>query len=211
MTSVKRESRQERRAEETRVAIVEAADRLFARNGYARTTIGDIADEAGVVVQTIYNAVGPKSTLLSAVLDRAAAGPLAPRSVPEFMAERTEQVTDAAQMAEMLADWFAEVQPRVAGINAVVREAAATDTAVADLERRRASQRLHNYGMAADALAGLTRARDLPRDEVAATIWSVGHPQTYLQLTEVEGWTLKRYRDWVARTLANALVDDRET
>ncbi len=85
MPSVKRESRQERRVEETRSAIVAAAELLFIRDGYARTTIGDIAEEAGVVVQTIYNAIGPKSKLLSAVLDRAAAGPLAPRSVPEFM------------------------------------------------------------------------------------------------------------------------------
>ena len=206
MTSVKRESRHDRRVEETRAAIIEAADMLFARVGYARTTIGDIADEAGVVVQTIYNAVGPKSTVLLAVVDRAAAGPLAPRSVPTFMAERTGQLTDAASMAEMLADWFAEVQPRVVGINRVIREAAATDPAVAKIEVARASQRLHNYGMAADALAGLPGARDLPREEVAATIWSVGHPQTYVQLTEVEGWSPGRYRDWVARTLADALV-----
>ena len=82
-------------------------------------------------MQTIYNAVGPKSTLLSAVLDRAASGPLAPQSVPEFMSERSAQLTDATAMADMLADWLAEVQPRVAGINRVIREAAATDPAVA--------------------------------------------------------------------------------
>lgn len=208
MPTVKRKSRQELRAEETRAAIVEAADRLFARDGYARTTIGDIAEEAGVVVQTIYNAIGSKATVLSAVLDRAAAGPLAPRSVPEFMAERSERVADATGMVEMLADWFAEAQPRVAGINRVIREAAATDADVAQLEVRRASQRLRNYGLAADALAGLPGARDVARDDVAATIWSIGHPQTFVHLTEVEGWSLERYRDWVARTLRQAFVVD---
>jgi AcrR family transcriptional regulator len=208
MSSVKRESRQERRVEETRAAIVEAAELLFIRDGYARTTIGDIAEEAGVVVQTIYNAVGPKSTLLSAVLDRAAAGPMAPRSVPEFMSERSVQVSDASEMADMLADWFAEVQPRVVGINRVIHEAAASDPAVAELEVRRASQRLRNYGQAADAFARLPGARDLPREHIAATIWSIGHPQSYEHLTQVEGWSRGRYRDWVARALAGALVVD---
>lgn len=206
---VKRENRQELRAEETRAVIIEAAALLFDRHGYAGTTLGSIADEAGVVVQTIYNAIGPKSALLAAVLDRAAAGPLAPRSVAQFMSERSAQLADAAEMAEMLADWFAEVQPRILGINRLIREAAASDPAVAAIEVRRASQRLHNYALAADTLASLSGARDLPRDEVAATIWSIGHPQTYVQLTQEEGWSTKRYRDWIANALSNALVAER--
>ncbi len=80
------------------------------------------------------------------------------------------------------------------------------DPAVAELEARRASQRLANYGKAADALAGLPGARPIAREEAAAIIWSVGHPQTYAHLTEVEGWSLGRYRDWVASALAATLV-----
>src|SRR5680860_1900901 len=62
----------------TRTAIVVAAHRLMLERGYVATSIGSIADEAGVAVQTIYNSVGNKADVLSAVLDLAAAGADAP-------------------------------------------------------------------------------------------------------------------------------------
>jgi AcrR family transcriptional regulator len=200
-------TRAELQAADTRRAIVAAAADLFERDGYAATTVGDIARAAGVVPQTLYNAIGPKSAVLSAVLDLAAAGPNAPRSVPEFMSERAAAISDAASMVEDLAEWFAEVMPRVAAITRVIREAAAVDPAVAELEERRASQRLANYGRAAAALAALPGARPLARADVAAVIWSVGHPQTYAHLTGAEGWSIERYRAWVAGALAAALVE----
>jgi AcrR family transcriptional regulator len=66
----------------TRAAIIDAAHRLMLERGYIPTSISAIAEQAGVAVQTIYNSVGNKADLLSAVLDRAAAGPDAPALVP---------------------------------------------------------------------------------------------------------------------------------
>lgn len=48
--------------------IVEAAARMFARYGFAKTTIGDIATEAGVARQTVYNAFSGKDGILRAVV-----------------------------------------------------------------------------------------------------------------------------------------------
>ncbi|WP_062460981.1 TetR/AcrR family transcriptional regulator [Demequina soli] len=202
------ESRAPRRhAEATRARIVEAAHALMVDKGYGRTSIADIAREAGVAVQTVYNAVGSKREVLDAVLDAAAAGPGAPRRVPEFMAERAGATATAREMVAVLAAWFAESQPRVAPVIRLIREAAAHDDAVAELERRRASQRLAHYGLAADQLRERPGARDLPRADVAALIWSVGHPHTYAQLVEVEGWSLAEYAAWVERALAAALLE----
>jgi len=78
-------------AEETQRVIVEAASRLFLEHGYHATSIGRIASEAGVAVQTIYNAVGSKRDLLSRVLDFAAAGERSPVPVPQFMREQAER------------------------------------------------------------------------------------------------------------------------
>ena len=64
--------------------------RLFLEHGYQATSIGRIAAEAGVAVQTIYNAVGSKRDLLSRVLDFAAAGERSPVPVPQFMREQAE-------------------------------------------------------------------------------------------------------------------------
>ncbi len=208
MPHVKPHRTQERQSADTRAAIVGAAAELFEQDGYARTTVGAIAERAGVVIQTIYNSVGPKSAVLAAVLDRAAAGPEAPRPVPVFLAERTAGAKTAKELVELLADWFAEVAPRVAGMNRVVAEAAVTDEVVAQLERARATRRFNNYGKAADALLPLPGARLQSRESVAAVLWTVGNAFAHRHLTEVEGWDAATYREWVGSTLAAALLTD---
>lgn len=47
--------------------IVAAAANMFARYGYSKTTMGDIAAEAGVARQTVYNAFQGKEDILRAV------------------------------------------------------------------------------------------------------------------------------------------------
>ncbi|MGO4193101.1 TetR/AcrR family transcriptional regulator [Arthrobacter sp. YAF17] len=191
----------------TRDAIVEAAGRLFAADGYVRTTIDGIAAESGVAVQTVYNSVGNKAALLSAVLDSAAAGPGAQAGVLDFMRERTRQAADFQALVDVLADWFVEVHPRTAGINAVIAQAAAVDDSAAQLERDRGQQRLRRYGEAAAAartLGGLSSG--MSDAEAAAAIWSLGHPQVYRALVRDAGWTLPAYRAWIARALVAALA-----
>jgi AcrR family transcriptional regulator len=192
--------------EQTRADIVSAAAELFAEHGYAGTTIQSIASRAGVVVQTIYNSIGSKSTVLSAVLDRAAAGPEAPKPVREFMRERTEAIADAAGLIEVLADWFAEVQPRTSEVHRIIRQAAAHDEDIAELEEQRAEQRFRNYQLAAQQMAMRPGSVTLSGEEIAATIWSIGHPEVYRFLTEEAGWDLDRYRHWVERSLVSALT-----
>ena len=164
----------------TRAQIATAALALFAEHGYVGTSVGAIAARAGVAVQTIYNTVGNKAAVLSAVLDAAASGPDAPVPVPVFMMERTRLATGLDELVGMLADWFAQANPRTAPIVSIIRQAAAVDEDVAQLERRRAAQRMRNYHLAAAAVrerGGLsTGASD---DDAAATIWAIGiRPRT---------------------------------
>lgn len=57
-------------SERKRTAIVQAALALFLRDGYARTSVDAIAEEAGVSKRTIYNHYGDKENLfLSVVAD----------------------------------------------------------------------------------------------------------------------------------------------
>src|SRR2546423_13179759 len=51
----------------TRREILEAAQRLFERQGYAATSMAAIAAEAGVALKTVYLAFETKSGLLRAV------------------------------------------------------------------------------------------------------------------------------------------------
>lgn len=59
------------RGEETRERVVAAALALFARQGYAATSMSQIAGAAGVRSQSIYHAFGSKEGLLAAAMDRA--------------------------------------------------------------------------------------------------------------------------------------------
>ncbi|NNC93183.1 MAG: TetR/AcrR family transcriptional regulator [Acidimicrobiia bacterium] len=54
----------ERKKQQTRETIVEAADRLFAAKGFHATTMEEIADAAGVSPGTLYNYYGTKNTVL---------------------------------------------------------------------------------------------------------------------------------------------------
>src|SRR5262249_59772764 len=66
-----------RRAEQaiaTRRAVLDAARELFIEQGYAVTTVADIARRARVAVDTVYAAVGRKPALLREVLETAISG-----------------------------------------------------------------------------------------------------------------------------------------
>lgn len=208
MTSDSAEPRlRQAQASLARVRIAEAARDCFLADGYVATSMSGIARRAGVAVQTIYNTIGHKAAVLSAVLDLVAAGPEAPTPVRAFMQERTQATHSLADMLGVLADWFIDVHPRVADVFHLIRQAAAVDPEVEELERDRARQRLANYSLAAArvrALGGLTNGMD--NDEAAAVIWSLGHPDTYRFLVGECGWSRERYREWLAGSLAAALT-----
>src|SRR5215475_1582264 len=59
--------RRRAQAEATRREILDAAERLFERQGYAATTMAAIATEAGVALKTVYVAFETKSGVLRAL------------------------------------------------------------------------------------------------------------------------------------------------
>ena len=194
-------------AADTRALIVSVAGRLFAEQGYVPTTIDSIASESGVALQTVYNSVGNKAALLSAVLDAAASGPHSPSNVLQLMRQRTAEAADFDAFIAVLADWFVEVHRRTGPVVAVIAQAAAVDPAVAKLQADRALQRLERYGEAAAAVRSRGGLQSGMSDaDAAAAIWSLGHPQAYRTLVGEAGWSIKAYRGWLVRSLAAALA-----
>ena len=62
-----RSARRREQAGETRQRIIRAAHDLFVNQGYGRTTMADVANAAGVAVETVYAAFRNKPTLLRQV------------------------------------------------------------------------------------------------------------------------------------------------
>ena len=201
-------SRKQVAAEETQRTIVEAASRLFVSQGYHATSIGRIAAEAGVVVQTIYNSVGSKRDILSRVLDFAAAGDRAPVPVPQFMREQAEREPDPRRVIAQLVEFWRGALPRTAPVFRILREVAAADPEIGELERARTAQRLGNYGHAARLLAGRNALRrGMTIDEAAAAIFAIGHPETYRALVLDGTWDDAEWATWVQKTLEQALLE----
>jgi AcrR family transcriptional regulator len=194
-------------AEETQRVIVAAASRLFLEHGYHATSIGRIASEAGVAVQTIYNAVGSKRDLLSRMLDFAAAGERAPTPVPQFMRDQAELEPDPRRIIAQLIEFWRGALPRTAPVFRIIREAAAADPEIALLERARAAQRLHNYRQAAQLLVERNALRpEMTIDGAAATIFAIGHPETYRALVLDGDWEDDAWAAWLQATLEAALL-----
>jgi AcrR family transcriptional regulator len=196
-------------AEETQRVIVEAASRLFLEHGYHATSIGRIAAEAGVALQTIYNSVGSKRDLLSRVLDSTAAGERAPVPVPQFMHEQAEFEPDPRRIIAQLVEFWRGALPRTAPIFRIIREAAAADPEIAALERGRSAQRLGNYRQAAQLLTDRNALRDgLTINDAAAAIFAIGHPETYRALVLDGDWDVDAWATWLQATLEAALLRD---
>lgn len=202
-----RRTRQAIAADATRRTIVETAHRLFVQQGYMATTIDQIASTSGVAVQTVYNSIGPKRAVLSAVLDDVAAGPESPTPVPVFMRRRIAATRTGRGALRVLADWFADVHERVGPMLSVLRDAAAFDVEIAEVERKRDARRFHNYHEAVRVVAdrGDLRAGLAIRD-AAAVIWSLGNAEIYRFLVLEQAWTPERYRRWLERGLRAQLL-----
>lgn len=190
-----------------RTHVLEAARRRFLEVGYARATMEGVAAEAGVALQTLYNSIGNKAALLTAVFEATVSGADAPRPVPAFMEERAAAAPDAPAVIRQLAQWLVEVHERMAPLWRMIDEAAGQDPEVAALARDRSHQRLANYRRAAEQLRrrGALR-RGLGLEEAAALIWSVGHPQVYRTLVLEARWPARRYLRWLESSLSAALL-----
>lgn len=194
-------------AEATRRAIVEAASRLFLDRGYQATTLAEIAREADVAVQTIYNSIGSKRDLLAKVLDYAAAGEHAPTRAPTFALAQAEREPDSRKMLDQFVAFWGEARARTAPFYAILRQAAALDPDVAALERARAAERLRSYRAGARLHAERGALREgLSIDDAAAVFFATGHPDVYRFLVIEGAWTPERWARWARSTLEAALL-----
>src|SRR6185312_1099317 len=115
-------TRRGEQARATRRRIIDAAAMLFIDNGYPPTTLSQIADAAGVAVQTVYFHFGNKRTVLKEAVDVAAVGddePVALLDRPWL--ERVRAEPDPRRVIELWLDNSRTIMERVGPIMRVVR------------------------------------------------------------------------------------------
>jgi AcrR family transcriptional regulator len=196
------------RAQQARDEIAEAARRLFIENGYAGTTIADVARQANVSPETIYKGFGSKRALLDAAVTSSIRGdteatPL--RSRPVIDAIRQEQ--DPRRQLQTYGDLLAEVNPRLAPLVRVMREAAAGDPEAAAALSELNSNRLESMNEFATLLAGRRALRPgISKRHARDVLWTLNSPELYELLVLERGWSNRQYARWVASQLTAALL-----
>lgn len=196
----------EQQAAQTRQQVLAAAAELFATRGYARTSLAQIADAAGVSTETV-KANGPKSGLLIGAFDQAFTGseqhvPIHQRELgAELMALPTERLLPG------YVAFVAGANARIARLWSAFVGAAAGDDAVASeldalQERRRADFRA---SVALFRERGLAR-RDVDDAELAAALSFLVSPEGYLQLVDEAGWSMDRYQAWLVDAIERMIL-----
>src|SRR6266702_406497 len=96
MTTVPARTRltREQSRQRTRAALIAAAMRVFARDGYAGASVDAIAEQAGFTVGALYSNFATKQELFVAVFEHHCAGELAElRALAETAASAQELLT----------------------------------------------------------------------------------------------------------------------
>jgi len=207
MASVKRVSRAEQ-ARATRRRIIDAAAAQFVAHGYGATLLDQVAERAGVAVQTVYFHFGNKRTLLKEALDVAAVGDDDP--VPLLDRPWVREIQQEADPRRVIERWVVMgrvILDRIAPLMRVLRGATSTDAEVAAQWETNQQQTRTAHGFLVGLLAERGALRPgLDPEQARDIAFVIGNVETYLQYIDVCGWTPDEWQQRTAAVMAGALL-----
>jgi AcrR family transcriptional regulator len=199
-------TRRQEQASETRLRILRAAHDLFVAQGYGRTTIAEIAERAGVAVETVYAAFRNKATLLRQAWFVTFRGdeldvPLYDRDPMQAILAEPDLPTRIGKHAVFVT----ASNRRMAPLYHALQGAAATELAAADLLDEYRGRRLDvatDYARAAAATGQLAVSEEDCRDIMFATMDGA----LWHRLVAERGWSDERFAKWLASLWVSLLV-----
>lgn len=186
------------RADATRRRILSAARSLFAARGYGATTLREIADEAGVAVQTVYAVFESKANVLRVLREEVRDDPAADAAFGAALQAPTVRAALDAFAHSIRVRW--EVGHDVVAANI---DAASTDPSIrADVEAVLETRR-RGIGRLGASFVERGFARDAAH--ASAVLDALSMPEVYAELTRVHGWSPDAYEAWLAAALRATL------
>ncbi|GAA1694056.1 TetR family transcriptional regulator [Kribbella yunnanensis] len=199
----------ERRAQETRTAVLDAAEQMFTTRGFVRTTLPAVADEAGVSLATVKLAFKTKTELLLNVWHRTLAGGVDDQ-VPVVQREwhlKQYEIADPVERIRFASDNGVMIRQRIAGLVAVIEAGALVDDTLAELRDRMFEEHWQVTRIFAQRLADDGHLRDgLAVERATDELWLLNHVSNYRQLTETRGWSAEEYKAWLTRSVSHAVL-----
>ena len=201
-------TRRREQAAATRRDILDAAQKLFEREGYAATTMEAIATEAGVALKTVYVAFETKSGLLRALWNHLLRGGRDEVPVAEQPWYRqVMEEPDPERRLRLTARNSRVVKLRIAGVLEVIRTAAPIDPDIGALWRRIETEFHANQRAIVASID--ERALSVDVERAADILWTLNHPSLWQLLVEQRGWTPEEYERWCADTACDQLLSRR--
>jgi AcrR family transcriptional regulator len=208
----RRPDKRAERSRRTRENIVAAARDLFVAQGYGATSLQEVADRAGVAVQTVYFVFRNKRALFKDVVDTSIAGdaePVATMDRDWFRAACAEP-TAAGQLRAHVRG-VRDILGRVAPIMPLIAAAAATDPEIAAQWPAGPDPRYTVQHAAAKALTSKPDARpDVDTTRAADLLYGLLSPELYLIFVRDRGWSPDAWEEWARAALTAHLCADHE-
>ncbi|HEY0831997.1 MAG TPA: helix-turn-helix domain-containing protein [Candidatus Dormibacteraeota bacterium] len=195
-------------AGQTRMRILDAAEKLLSERGFAATTMESIAAAAGVATDTVYASFGNKAGVLHRLLDVRVGGDELPISLLDREGPKAVRSlpTQKAQVAAFAAD-IATILERARPVDDIMRGAAAVDPEIAALRERMQAFRYSNLMQFVSWLRAKGPLRGgMTAEEAAAIVWTLASPEVNGLLRRDRRWSKERYVAWLADTLARTLL-----
>jgi AcrR family transcriptional regulator len=194
--------RRQQAAAATREAIIEAAQELFACQGYARTTVAQIAEAARVAANTVYTSVGGKPQLLAAITEGGTSDP----DVAETLTA-VARTADPAEVIRLTAAGTRRVNERRAKAVAVLLDSAQADPAAAEMLRVTVRYYRETLAALAGRLEDLGAVQPPDLNRAADVFWYLFGWTSWRTLITDLGWSWDDAEQWLAQRGVEALLE----
>lgn len=185
-------------AHQTRLAIIEAAFRLFLADGYSRTSIRAIAQEAGVSERTVYVAFKDKISIITAIADQERFGGTAEGEGEAEFFESLRTIPDPMGRLQMGVHRMARERKRgLALIARIMRTEAQSDRRVRQFVDAMVDYRHRGTRAIAEHILGRSLPDGLSTEQLVDELEAILNEETYLLLVGERGWTPERYEAYI--------------
>lgn len=185
----------------TKQVILDAARSCFAENGYARTSVAQVAAAAGVAATTVYASVGGKPQLIQALTQSGVDA----KSIDDFL-QQVAGLADGRAIVWLTAHSTAAVNEELLTIITLLINNRLADPAVAQAHDFAVKVYRERLAIVASRLRECGALRpEVSIQQTTEILWFYFGHGAWRTIRDL-GWGWKRSADWLAEQASHALV-----
>ena len=192
-------------AGKTREEILSAARSLFRSQGYGRTSMEEIAAEAGVAVPTVYSTCGGKRAILLLLLDEMEKA----ADSAGLLAALKDRAGDERAQLRAFIDFSVRLFTEDGGVVRIAELAGMGDPDIGTLWATGGARRLETCRL---VLGGWEEHRilrpGLTEERAIDILWALCGPEFYSVFVRQRAWTPAQFGEWLYETAQGQLLGE---